>query len=162
MIGTPARRDQDHRSPGCSSGCSSPSAQRRPGGQLWNVGPAHGPRRTALDDLPTPTDQMLPEAPSACPLRARSAGQRWELTALEDSPIHRLTCGLAGWPAAHTDFLSRRSRLTLPRTRSAPPAPPDAAGRRPQETSTRYPAANPTVLNARYRATSSPRPRRND
>ena len=28
-------------------------------GQLWNVGPAHGPRRTVLDEVPTPTDQMV-------------------------------------------------------------------------------------------------------
>src|SRR5690348_330319 len=27
-----------------------------PGGRLWNVGPAHGPQRTVLDDVPTPTD----------------------------------------------------------------------------------------------------------
>ena len=26
------------------------------GGQLWKVGPAHGQRRTVVDDLPTPTD----------------------------------------------------------------------------------------------------------
>ena len=25
----------------------------RPGGQLWNAGPAHGPRRTVLDDVRT-------------------------------------------------------------------------------------------------------------
>ena len=37
-------------------------------GQFWNVGPAHGPQCTVLDDSPTTTD--LPEA-SACPLRAR-------------------------------------------------------------------------------------------
>lgn len=28
-----------------------------PGGQLWNVGPVHGPRETVLDDLPIPADQ---------------------------------------------------------------------------------------------------------
>src|SRR6476659_10326510 len=49
-------------------------------GQLWNSGSAYGQRRTILGAVPTPTDKMLPEAPSACPLRARSAGQRWELT----------------------------------------------------------------------------------
>ncbi len=30
-----------------------------PDGQLWNVGPAHGPQRAVLDDVPTPTDQKL-------------------------------------------------------------------------------------------------------
>jgi hypothetical protein len=28
-------------------------------GQLWNVGPAHGPQQTVLDDVPTPTDQRV-------------------------------------------------------------------------------------------------------
>jgi hypothetical protein len=42
-----------------------------PPGQLWNVGPAHGPQRTLLDDVPTTTDQMLSEA-GACPLRGLS------------------------------------------------------------------------------------------
>jgi hypothetical protein len=37
-----------------------------PGGQLWNVGPAHGPQRTVLDDLPTPTDQKV--VPAVCPM----------------------------------------------------------------------------------------------
>ncbi len=35
----------------------------------------HGPQRTVLDDVPTPTDQMLAEA-GACPLRARSGGNQ--------------------------------------------------------------------------------------
>ena len=26
-------------------------------GQPWNINPAHGPQRTVLDDVPTPTDQ---------------------------------------------------------------------------------------------------------
>ena len=30
-------------------------------GQLWNVGPAHGPQQTVLDDVPTPTDQKVQE-----------------------------------------------------------------------------------------------------
>jgi hypothetical protein len=34
-----------------------PSEHGHPGG--WSVDPAHGPRRTVLDDLPTPTDQKL-------------------------------------------------------------------------------------------------------
>ena len=29
------------------------------GGQRWNVGPAHGRRKTVLDDLPQPTDLMV-------------------------------------------------------------------------------------------------------
>ena len=37
-----------------------------PGGQLWNVDPAHGPQRTALDDAPIPTD--LKVVPAACPM----------------------------------------------------------------------------------------------
>ena len=50
--------------------------RRVPCGQLWNVGPAHGRRRTALDDAPTPTDQMLPErARARCvPDRAVNGG----------------------------------------------------------------------------------------
>jgi len=27
--------------------------------QIWNIGPAHDRPQTALDDLPTPTDQKL-------------------------------------------------------------------------------------------------------
>src|SRR2546423_10178093 len=30
-----------------------------PGGQLWNVGPAHGQQQTVLDGLPKPTDQKV-------------------------------------------------------------------------------------------------------
>lgn len=30
-----------------------------PDGQLWNVGPAHGPQQTILDGLPQPTDLMV-------------------------------------------------------------------------------------------------------
>ena len=30
-------------------------------GQLWNIGPAHRPHRTVLDDVPTTTDLMLPK-----------------------------------------------------------------------------------------------------
>jgi hypothetical protein len=30
-----------------------------PCGELWNVGPAHRRRRTALDETPTPTDQKV-------------------------------------------------------------------------------------------------------
>jgi len=45
-------------------------------GQLWNTGPAHDRRRTVLDDVPTPTDQMLP-GPPACSLKARSGGKRF-------------------------------------------------------------------------------------
>jgi hypothetical protein len=52
-----------------------------PYGQLWNVGPAQGPHRAVLDDVPTPRDQMLPEV-SACPLRARSGGKTGELTVI--------------------------------------------------------------------------------
>ena len=39
----------------------------------------HGPQRTVLDNLPIPTDQMLPEV-TACPLRARSDGTPGEFT----------------------------------------------------------------------------------
>ena len=35
-----------------------------PGGQLWNVGPAHGPHRTVLDDVPTPTDKKVSWPPT--------------------------------------------------------------------------------------------------
>src|SRR5215472_18520116 len=31
--------------------------RRVPCGRLWNLRPAHGPQRTVLDDVPTPTDQ---------------------------------------------------------------------------------------------------------
>jgi hypothetical protein len=48
-------------------------------GQLWNIGPAHDHWRTVLDDLPTPTDQMLPDV-SACPLRTRSDCKQGKLT----------------------------------------------------------------------------------
>lgn len=30
-----------------------------PGGQLWNVGPAHRRQQTVLNDLPMPTDLMV-------------------------------------------------------------------------------------------------------
>jgi hypothetical protein len=40
------------------------SATPVPGGQLWNVGPAHGRQQTAQDDLPKPTDLMV-AVPSA-------------------------------------------------------------------------------------------------
>ena len=39
--------------------------RRVPCGQLWNVRPAHGPQRTVLDDVPTPTDQMSAPPPRA-------------------------------------------------------------------------------------------------
>jgi hypothetical protein len=26
---------------------------------MWNIGPAHGQRRTVLDEVPTPTDQKV-------------------------------------------------------------------------------------------------------
>jgi hypothetical protein len=42
---------------------------------MWNIGPAHDRRRTVLDDLPTPTDQMLTQASASCPLCGRSAGE---------------------------------------------------------------------------------------
>lgn len=35
------------------------SATPVPGGQLWNVGLAHGWQQMALDDLPKPTDLMV-------------------------------------------------------------------------------------------------------
>src|SRR5262249_25531793 len=50
-----------------------------PGGQLWNVGPAHRPQRTVLDDLPKPTDQKAVRVP----IRARSVNQwYWWLIAI--------------------------------------------------------------------------------
>ena len=35
-------------------------------GRLWNVVPAHGPPRTVLDELPTPTDQKVGAAADIC------------------------------------------------------------------------------------------------
>ena len=72
--------------------------------QIWNIGPAHRPHRTALDDAPTPTDQKvggsspseraqvkgrLPfsNRPSLCPRTA--TGSNWRDRRLLDA-------GLAG------------------------------------------------------------------
>ena len=45
-------------------------------GQPWNIGLAHGPKQTVLDDVPTPTDQVLPEisASDAYPLDGEGEG----------------------------------------------------------------------------------------
>jgi hypothetical protein len=71
--------------PAAANTAAKPLDNADPVRTLWKVGPAHGPQWTVLDDVPTPTDQMVPEA-VACPLRARSAGQRREITVTPGQP----------------------------------------------------------------------------
>src|SRR6185437_6787488 len=81
-------------------------------GQLGNIGPAYDRRRTVVDDVPAPTDQMLPEAkhvPIPCPI-GRSTGELTGTPGQPDTPACLQTGRLT---RCATRLLSSRS-LTQP------------------------------------------------
>jgi hypothetical protein len=80
-----------------------------PSGQLWNVGPAHEPQWTAMDDAPIPTDKKveatLSSVAASCPRQgSRTRRARDRLSMAAGAGLRRLLPGCqsssrggAGW-----------------------------------------------------------------
>jgi hypothetical protein len=45
---------------------------------MWNIGPAHGQRRTVLDEVPTPTDQKVGGSSPSERAQVRGPSRQWK------------------------------------------------------------------------------------